>query len=136
VSSRSSRSSCSGTSLQFFAVRSPRPCLENADRVFLAAASRLLRGTGRQSFFVSPEHVAGLASPACSETLDQRGRRPGRPAISAGDPKPGRIEGQALENLRDPRLRGVLRAISTLQAEIAAALASLHAPDANGDAGG
>jgi hypothetical protein len=41
-------------------------------------------------------------------------------------------ERQALENLRDPRLDGVLQAISTLQAEIAAALASLHTPDANG----
>jgi hypothetical protein len=41
-------------------------------------------------------------------------------------------ERQALENRRDPRLDGVLRAISTLQAEIAAALASLHAPDVNG----
>jgi hypothetical protein len=31
-----------------------RPRLEDADRVFLAAASRLLRGTGQQSFFVRP----------------------------------------------------------------------------------
>jgi hypothetical protein len=44
-------------------------------------------------------------------------------------------ERQALENLRDPRLKGVLKAISTLQAEIAAALASLHAPDPNGGHG-
>jgi hypothetical protein len=33
-------------------------------------------------------------------------------------------ERQALENLRDPRLKGVLESISSLQAEIAAALAS------------
>ncbi len=44
-------------------------------------------------------------------------------------------ERQALQNLRDPRLKGVLQAISSLQAEIAAALASLHAPDANGGPG-
>jgi hypothetical protein len=40
-------------------------------------------------------------------------------------------ERQVLENLQDPRLAGVLEAISRLQAEIAAALASLHAPDAD-----
>lgn len=49
-----------------------RPRLEDADRVFLAAASRLLRGTGQQSFFVRPD-TAWLAPPACSETLDVRG---------------------------------------------------------------
>jgi hypothetical protein len=41
-----------------------RPRLEDADRVFLAAASRLLRGAGRQSFFVRPAPcwvgIAGL----------------------------------------------------------------------------
>jgi hypothetical protein len=45
-------------------------------------------------------------------------------------------ERQALENLRDPRLKGVLESISSLQAEIAAALGSLHAPDENGGVGG
>jgi hypothetical protein len=45
-------------------------------------------------------------------------------------------ERQALENLRDPRLKGVLESISSLQAEIAAALASFHAPDENGGVGG
>jgi hypothetical protein len=44
-------------------------------------------------------------------------------------------ERQALESLRDPRLTGVLQAISTLQAELAAALASLHAADPDGDVG-
>ena len=41
-------------------------------------------------------------------------------------------ERQALETFRDPRLKGVVEAISRLQAEIAAALASLHASDAGG----
>jgi putative transposase len=36
-----------------------RPRLEDADRVFLAAASRLLRGTGQQSFFVRPDTLLG-----------------------------------------------------------------------------
>jgi putative transposase len=36
-----------------------RPRLEDADRVFLAAASRLLRGTGRHSFFVRPDTLLG-----------------------------------------------------------------------------
>jgi hypothetical protein len=37
-------------------------------------------------------------------------------------------EPQALENLRDPRPNGILKAISTLQAEIAAALANPRPP--------
>jgi len=41
-------------------------------------------------------------------------------------------ERQALENLNDPRLNGVLQAISRLQAEIVAALATLGPPPANG----
>jgi hypothetical protein len=45
-------------------------------------------------------------------------------------------ERQALENLREPRLKGVLESISSLQAEIAAALASLHASNENGGVGG
>jgi hypothetical protein len=36
-----------------------RPRLEDADRVLLAAASRLLRGTGRQPFFVRPDTLLG-----------------------------------------------------------------------------
>jgi hypothetical protein len=44
-------------------------------------------------------------------------------------------ERQALQKLRDPRLKGVLESISSLQAEIAAALASVHAPDENGGVG-
>jgi CHASE1-domain containing sensor protein len=40
-------------------------------------------------------------------------------------------ERRALENLGDPRLEEVLQTISRLQAEIAAALASFHAPATN-----
>ena len=36
-----------------------RPRLEETDRVFLAAASRLLSGVGWQSFFVRPETLLG-----------------------------------------------------------------------------
>jgi len=36
-----------------------RPRLEETDRVFLAAASRLLSGTSRQSFFVRPDTLLG-----------------------------------------------------------------------------
>ncbi|MEP6978213.1 MAG: hypothetical protein ABI948_09185 [Thermoleophilia bacterium] len=47
-----------------------RPRLEEADRVFLAAASRLLRGTGPAVVLRSAGHAAGLAPPACTETVD------------------------------------------------------------------
>ena len=46
-----------------------RPRLDERDRVFLAAAGQLL-GRASRSFFVRPEHPAGLASPACAETVD------------------------------------------------------------------
>jgi putative transposase len=36
-----------------------RPRLEKSDRVFLAAASRLLRRTSRPSFFVRPDTLLG-----------------------------------------------------------------------------
>jgi hypothetical protein len=36
-----------------------RPRLGETDRVFLAAASRLLSGTSRQSFFVRPDTLLG-----------------------------------------------------------------------------
>ena len=48
-----------------------RPCLDERDRVFLAAASRLLNGKSEHSFFLS-RHAAGLVSPACTETVDVR----------------------------------------------------------------
>jgi hypothetical protein len=49
-----------------------RPRLEDADRVFLAAASRLLRGGGPGVVVRPRGHTAGLASTACSETVDLR----------------------------------------------------------------
>jgi hypothetical protein len=41
-------------------------------------------------------------------------------------------EAHALDALRDPRLRGVLQAMSTLRAEVVAAIAGLT-PDASND---
>src|SRR6266545_8244251 len=59
-----------------------RPRLEDADRVFLAAASRLLRGTGQQSFFVRPDTVLGWHRRLVRRRWTYAGRRPGRPAVS------------------------------------------------------
>ena len=61
-----------------------RPRLEEADRVFLAAASRLLRGTGRQPFFVRPDTLLGWHRRLVRRRWTYAGRRPGRPAISEG----------------------------------------------------
>ncbi|MDQ2981837.1 MAG: hypothetical protein M3R26_05910 [Actinomycetota bacterium] len=58
--------------------------MEDADRVFLAAASRLLRGTGRQSFFVRPDTLLGWHRRLVRRRWTYAGRRPGRPAISEG----------------------------------------------------
>ena len=41
------------------------------------------------------------------------------------------LEGSALDELRDPRLAGVLHAITTLSAEIVAALAALRTDESN-----
>jgi putative transposase len=60
-----------------------RPRLEDADRVFLAAASRLLRGTGQQSFFVRPDTLLGWHRRLVRRRWTYAGRRSGRPAISA-----------------------------------------------------
>jgi len=49
-----------------------RPRLGETDRVFLAAASRLLSARGRPSFFVRPDTLAWLASSACVEKVDVR----------------------------------------------------------------
>ena len=59
-----------------------RPRLEDADRVFLAAASRLLRGTGRRSFFVRPDTLLGWDRRLVRRRWTYAGRRPGRPATS------------------------------------------------------
>ena len=59
-----------------------RPQLEVSDRVFLAAASRLLSGTSRQSFFVRPDTLLGWHRRLVRRRRTYAGRRPGRPAIS------------------------------------------------------
>ncbi|MDQ2910935.1 MAG: integrase core domain-containing protein [Actinomycetota bacterium] len=61
-----------------------RPRLEDADRVFLAAASRALRGAGRQSFFVRPDTLLGWHRRLVRRRWTYAGQRPGRPAISEG----------------------------------------------------
>jgi len=59
-----------------------RPRLEDADRVFLAAASRFLSGTARQSLFVRPDTVLGWHRRLVRRRWTDTGRRPGRPAVS------------------------------------------------------
>src|SRR6266700_6353256 len=59
-----------------------RPRLEETDRVFLAAASRLLSGVGWQSFFVRPETLLGWHRQLVRRRWPYAGRRPGRPAVS------------------------------------------------------
>jgi putative transposase len=57
-----------------------RPRLEDGDRVFLAAASRLLPGTGRQSFFVRPDTLLGWHRRLVRRRWTYARRRLGRPA--------------------------------------------------------
>ena len=59
-----------------------RPRLGDSDRVFLAAASRVLRGTGQHSFFVRPDTLLGWHRQLVRRRWTNAGRRPGRPAIS------------------------------------------------------
>jgi putative transposase len=59
-----------------------RPRLEESDRVFLAAASRILSGTSRQSFFVRPDTLLGWHRRLVQRRWTYAGRRPGRPATS------------------------------------------------------
>jgi putative transposase len=59
-----------------------RPRLTEPDRVFLAAASRLLRGTGRQSLLVRPDTLLGWHRQLVRRRWTCAGRRPGRPRIS------------------------------------------------------
>jgi hypothetical protein len=64
------------------------PRLDESDRVFLAAAGRLLGRASRPSFFVRP-HTAGLAPPARTQTVDVCRTAP-RPTDSLrGDPRVG-----------------------------------------------
>jgi putative transposase len=60
-----------------------RPRLQESDRVFLAAASRLLSRTGQQSFFVRPDTLLGWHRRLVRKRWTYAGRRPGRPAVSA-----------------------------------------------------
>jgi putative transposase len=59
-----------------------RPRLEDTDPLFLAAASRILRETGRPSFFVRPETLQGWHRRLVRRQLTYAGRGSGRPAIS------------------------------------------------------
>jgi hypothetical protein len=58
------------------------PRLEETDRVFLAAASRLLGRASRPSFFVRPDTLLGWHRQLVRRRWTYAGRRPGRPAVS------------------------------------------------------
>ena len=60
-----------------------QPQLHERDRVFLAAASRLLGRPGRQSFVVRPDTLLGWHRRLVRRRWTYAGRRPGRPAVSA-----------------------------------------------------
>jgi putative transposase len=59
-----------------------RPRLEDPDRVFLAAASRLLGRTRRRSFFVRPDTLLAWHRRFVRKRWTYSGRRPGRPAVT------------------------------------------------------
>jgi putative transposase len=59
-----------------------RPRLEEPDRVFLAAASRLLGKASRPSFFVRPDTLLGWHRQLVRRRWTYAGRPPGRPAVS------------------------------------------------------
>jgi putative transposase len=58
------------------------PRLGESDRIFLAAASRLLGRASRPSFFVRPETLLGWHRQLVRRRWTYAGRRPGRPALS------------------------------------------------------
>jgi len=60
-----------------------RPRLEESDRVFLTAASRLLGRASRPSLFVRPDTLLGWHRQFVRKRWTYTGRRPGRPAVSA-----------------------------------------------------
>jgi len=60
-----------------------RPRLDESDRVFLAAASRLLGRASRPSFFVQPDTLLGWHRQLVRRRWRYAGRRPGRPPVSA-----------------------------------------------------
>jgi putative transposase len=59
-----------------------RPRLGEPDRVFLAAASRLLSRTSRPSFCVRPNTLLGWHRRLVRKRWTYSGRRPGRPAVT------------------------------------------------------
>ena len=59
-----------------------QPQLRESDRVFLAAASRLLGRAGRPSFFVQPDTLLGWHRRLVRRRWTYAGRRPGRPRVS------------------------------------------------------
>jgi putative transposase len=59
-----------------------RPRLDEPDRVFLAAASRLLSRTSQQSFFVRPDTLLGWHRQLVRKRWTYARRRPGRPAVA------------------------------------------------------
>jgi putative transposase len=59
-----------------------RPRLHETDRVFLAAASRLLSKASRPSFFIRPDTLLGWHRQLVRRRWTYTGRLPGRPAVS------------------------------------------------------
>ncbi len=59
-----------------------RPRLDERDRVFLAAASRLLSRASRLSFFVRPDTLLGWHRQLVRRRWTYARRRPGRPSVS------------------------------------------------------
>ena len=60
-----------------------RPRLDERDRVFLAAASRLLGRASRSSFFVRPDTLLGWHRQLVRRRWTYTGRPAGRPCVSA-----------------------------------------------------
>jgi putative transposase len=85
-----------------------RPRLEETDRVFLAAASRLLSRTSRQSFFVRPDTLLGWHRQLVRKRWTYAGRRPGRPAI------PGDVAALVLRLARENSGWGYQRIVGEL----------------------
>jgi putative transposase len=59
-----------------------RPRLDESDRVFLAAAGRLLSRASQSSFFVRPETLLGWHRQLARRRWTYTGRPPGRPGVS------------------------------------------------------
>jgi putative transposase len=85
-----------------------RPRLDETDRVFLAAASRLLSRTSRQSFFIRPDTLLGWHRQLVRRRWTYAGRRPGRPAIAE------EVGAQVLRLARDNPRWGYQRIVGEL----------------------